>query len=185
MLASDALERPVEGVPIHVRDSRPDAAGSSRFVRAIVTWLLWWIALFGVWLAYQGEWNRIQWVAAAGAATLGASLATVLAARGLLRFRIPLRALADAKTVPLQIVVDFGIVTLALVRRLAGRQGSGTFVVRSFSSAGRGPQSAGDRAWRAVLATYSPNAYVVDVDPGSHSVLIHDLVPHRPSESPA
>jgi hypothetical protein len=154
-------------------------------VRTIAIWALWWIALFWVWFAYQGEWNRIEWVAAACAATLGATLATAVARRGLLRFRIPLRAIADAKGVPLQIVIDFGIVSLALARRLAGRPSNGTFVVRSFSSAGRGPQAAGDRAWRAVLATYSPNAYVADIDPRSHTVVLHDLVPHRPSESPA
>lgn len=154
-------------------------------MRTIATWVVWWIALFWVWLAYQGEWNRIEWVAAAGAATLGASLASAVAARGLLRFRIPWRAIGDAKNVPLQIVLDFGIVSLALVRRLRGRQVAGTFVVRSYPSAGRGAEAAGDRAWRGTLATLSPNAYVVDIDPGSHVVLIHDLVPHPPSEAPA
>jgi hypothetical protein len=147
--------------------------------------VVWWIALFWAWLVYQGEWNRIEWVAAAGAATLGASVATAIASRGLLAFRVPLRAIADAKSVPLQIVIDFAIVTLALMRQLGGCRSQGAFVVRSFSSGESGPHAAGDRAWRAVLATFSPNAYVVDIDPGSHDVLIHDLVPHRPSESPA
>jgi multisubunit Na+/H+ antiporter MnhE subunit len=147
--------------------------------------VLWWIALFWVWLAYQGEWNRIEWVAAAGAATLGASLATAVSVRGLLRFRIPLRAVRDAKNVPLQIVLDFGIVSLALVRRLRGDQVGGIFVVRSFPSAGSGAEAAGDRAWRATLATLSPNAYVVDIDSESQTVLVHDLVPHPPSEAPA
>lgn len=154
-------------------------------MRAVATWLVWWVALFWLWLAYQGEWNRIEWVAAAGAATLGATLATAVAVRPLLRFRIPWRAITDAKSVPLQIVIDFGIVSLALLRRLRGQRVEGTFVVRSFPSAGHGPEAAGDRAWRATLATLSPNAYVVDIDPGSHTVLIHDLVPHRRSEAPA
>ena len=154
-------------------------------VRGVLTYVAWWIALFWLWLAYQGEWNRIEWVAAACAATLGAALATALAARGLLRFRIPLGALAAAKKVPLQIVIDFGIVTVALVRQLLGRGVRGAFVERSFESAGSGPLAAGDRAARSALATYSPNAYVVDVDPGRHVVLLHDLVEHRPSEEPA
>ena len=159
--------------------------GNRRCVRGVVTYLAWWIALFWLWLAYQGEWNRIEWVAAAGAATLGAALATALAVLGLLRFRIPLGALAAAKAVPLQIVIDFGIITAALVRRLTRRRVAGQFVVRSFASAGSGAVATGDRAWRAVAATYSPNAYVVDVDPGRHIVLLHDLVEHRASEKPA
>jgi len=154
-------------------------------VRRVVTYIFWWIALFWLWLAYQGEWNRIEWVAAAGAATLGAALATAIASLGLLSFRVPLRALADAKNVPLQIVIDFGIITLELVRRVSGKRVAGAFVVRSFESAGSGPLATGDRGARAVLATYSPNAYVVEVDPGRHTVLLHDLVPNRSSEEPA
>jgi hypothetical protein len=154
-------------------------------VRGVLTYVVWWIALFWLWLAYQGEWNRIEWVAAAGAATLGAALATAIASLGLLRFRVPARLLAEARHVPVQVVLDFGIVTLALVRRLMGQRVEGEFVVRSFESAGSGAQAAGDRAARAALATYSPNAYVVDIDPGSHTVLLHDLVPNRDSERPA
>jgi hypothetical protein len=159
--------------------------GNRRFVRAVLTYLVWWIALFWLWLVYQGEWNRIEWVAAAGAATLGAALATAIASLGLLRYRIPLAAAAGAKRVPLQIVIDFGIVTAALVRRLLGGRVRGTFVVRSFESAGGGARGTGDRGWRAVAATYSPNAYVVDIDPGRHAVLLHDLVENRSSEEPA
>jgi len=154
-------------------------------VRVVVTYVVWWIALFWLWLAYQGEWNRIEWVAAAGAATLGAALATALASLGLLTFRIPWAAFADAKNVPLQIVTDFAIITRALAHRLAGRRVHGRFVVRSFESAGSAARAAGDRGARAVLGTYSPNAYVVDIDPGRHVVLLHDLVPNRNSEKPA
>ena len=145
----------------------------------------WWCALWGLWLAYQGEWNRIEWVAAACAATLGAALAAAVIWLGLLRFRPPLRPFVEAAKVPLQIAIDFGIITLALLRRLAGRDAAGAFVVRPRPSAGSGPVAAGDRAAREVLATYSPNAYVVDVDPGDHVVLLHDLIPHRSSEKPA
>ena len=86
---------------------------------------------------------------------------------------------------PLQIVIDFGIVTAALVRRLLGRTSAGVFVVRAAPSAGSGARAAGDRAWRAVLATYSPNAYVIDIDPADGTTLFHDLVPRRSSETPA
>ena len=141
--------------------------------------------MFWLWLAYQGEWNRIEWVAAACAATLAATLATSLALLGLLSFRIPARAVADSRRVPLQIVVDFGIVLVVLARRLSGRRIAGRFVTRSFESAGSGAIAAGDRAWRSVLGTYSPNAYVVEVDAARHAVLLHDLVENRKSEEPA
>jgi hypothetical protein len=153
-------------------------------VRTLLTYACWWVATFWLWLAYQGEWNRVEWIAAACAATLPAALATILARLGLLRFRVPLRALVDGATVPLQIVLDLWIVTRALARRLSGRPSQGAFVVRHFASAGSGATAAGDRAARSALATIAPNAYVVDIDPGAHTALLHDLVPNRKSESP-
>ena len=157
----------------------------SAAVRSALTYVGWWVVLFWVWLLYQGEWNKVEWVAAACAATLGAAFATLVAHVGLMRFRVPARALAGAARVPVQIVVDFAIVTRALVERLGGRSVEGTFVVRHFPSAGSGAVAAGDRAVRAILATYSPNAYVVDLDASHHTVLLHDLVPNRKSEEPA
>jgi hypothetical protein len=157
----------------------------TRFVRLVRSYVLWWIGLFWLWLAYQGEWNRIEWVAAACAATVGAALATALVGLRLLRLRVPRRPIVDSGSVPVQILVDFGIVIAALGRRLRGGPSTGVFVVRTLPSAGSGAVAAGDRAWRALLATYSPNAYVVDIDASSHTVLLHDLVEHRSSERPA
>jgi hypothetical protein len=36
-----------------------------------------------------------------------------------------------------------------------------------------------------LIAGWSPNAYVVDIDEESGTVLLHDLVPNRASEEPA
>lgn len=154
-------------------------------MRGALTYACWWIALFFLWLAYQGEWNRIEWIAAACAATLGSAFALLLARRGLFGFRVPLRAVRDGANLPVQVFVDFGIVTRALIQRLCGRRIEGTFVTRTFPSRGSGERAAGDRAMRVFLSAVSPNAYVIDVDPGDHQVLFHDLVPNRKSEEPA
>jgi hypothetical protein len=79
-------------------------------------------------------------------------------------------------------VLDFAIVVGALVRSaLRGETARGRFVVRDL------PPSAGPatRAWRSYVATFSPNAYVVDVDEEQSAVLLHDVVPFRKSEEPA
>jgi hypothetical protein len=154
-------------------------------VRAIATWLLWWVALFWLWFALQGEWNRIEWVGAACMATVGATLATLIRSRGLLRYRVPRSAIRAAARVPLQIVIDFGIVTVALVRRLAGNDVRGRFVVRRFEPTGRGAARSGDVAWRTVMAAFSPNALPIDVDPEAGISFFHDLVVNRRSEEPA
>jgi hypothetical protein len=154
-------------------------------VRLVRTYALWWIALFWLWFALQGEWNRIEWVAAACMATVAASLATLVVSRGLLRYRVPLSAIAASARVPLQIVIDFGIVSAVLLRRLAGQDVRGRFVVRRFEPTGRGPTRDGDVAWRVVAAMFSPNALPIDIDPDEGIALFHDLVVHRPSEEPA
>jgi hypothetical protein len=154
-------------------------------VRTIVTWLIWWVALFWLWFAVQGTWNRIQWVAAACMATVAATLGTLVTSRGLLRYRVPLSAITASARVPLQIVLDFGIITAVLARRLAGKDVRGQFVVRQFQARGRGATRRGDIAWRTFAAMFSPNALPIDVDSEQGTSLFHDLVPHRPSEEPA
>jgi hypothetical protein len=81
-------------------------------------------------------------------------------------------------------VVDFGIVVWALLASVARREVvRGSFRSRELDRK-RDAGGAGPRAWVALAASYSPNAYVVDVEPDA-TVLVHDLVPHRRSESPA
>ena len=156
---------------------------SRRRAAAVV---VWWCALWGLWFAFQGEWNGIEWVAAACAATVGSVLAALVVSRGLLGARVPRDWVRRSWKVPLQVVIDFGIITLALVRAgLRGERVGGQFVSRSFSGGGDDAVGRGVRGFAAVAATYSPNAYVVDVDIDEDLVLLHDLVVHRPSEEPA
>ena len=49
-------------------------------------WLSWWVVLFWLWLAFAGEWNRIEWAAAAIGATAGATIAAIVRAQRELRF---------------------------------------------------------------------------------------------------
>jgi hypothetical protein len=138
-------------------------------------WLGWWVALFWLWLLIAGDWNQIEVIAAACAATVAASIAEVARSRVGVEPRVPLRWLARAWTIPHQIVLDFVLITRALFRRREG-------VLRSarFAAAGEGQ---GPRAWAVWAANFSPNAYVVEVD--GDRVLFHDLVPNRASEEPA
>lgn len=83
-----------------------------------------------------------------------------------------------------QTVVDFGVICAVLVRSMAAgrRDRVGRFVRTDVggAEAEAGPVA----AWLTVVATYSPNAYVVDVDRVSGRALLHDLRPLRASEEP-
>jgi hypothetical protein len=144
------------------------------------TWLVWWVVLFWLWLAFAGEWNRIEWVAAAIAATAAATIAEIVRGQHQLRFRFRAAWLRELARVPLQILIDFFLVIAALPSRREG-------VFRARPAEGRGDSAlaAGRRAWLTLAATYSPNAYVLDLDAEDGTVLVHDLVPNRRSEEPA
>lgn len=154
--------------------------------RHVVGWLAWWVALFWLFLLLAGDWNRIEWIGAACVAAVGASVAERVRAAAGVRPRPALRVLASSATVPLIVLADFGIVMWALLASIArGRAVQGRFRSRSFDP---GPDDHGGvarRAWTVLLAGYSPNAYVVDIDRERGLVLVHDLVPWRKSEEPA
>lgn len=155
-------------------------------MKHVVPWLAWWIALFWLWFLLVGEWNNQELGAAAIAATIAASLAELARTRTGFSARIPWRGLADLPGALGMVLVDFGIVTWALFASLARRRVvRGRLFSREFDGgAGAGP-GVGPRAWAVLLACYSPNAFVLDVDPETDTVLLHDLVPYAPSERPA
>jgi len=132
--------------------------------------VLSWLALFWLWMLLAGEWNRQQWIAAAAAATIAS----------LLVGRVRLAWVAGAWRVPVAIVVDFAVLVWALLRSAVHREVvRGEFVRRPWRS-----DDEGLRALAGLLATYSPNAYVVGFDRERQTALLHDLVRRRSSEAP-
>jgi multisubunit Na+/H+ antiporter MnhE subunit len=155
-------------------------------VKHVAPWLVSWLALFWLWMLLVGEWNHQEWIAAASAATVAATLGEIARSRAQVQARVPLRWIAKAASVPLMIVVDFGIVVWALVASAARREVvRGVFRSHEFPAGGADATSQGIRAWATVAATFSPNAYVVELEPERQLALVHDLVPYRRSEEPA
>jgi multisubunit Na+/H+ antiporter MnhE subunit len=159
-----------------------------KILRHAGAWVLWWIPLFWLWMLFAGDWNRYEIVGGACIATVAASIAEAARVASRTFFLLPPRVLRGLGTAVPMVLVDFGILTLALVRSLLRRERvSGRFVVRDAAGhpPGEQPEPFGERAFVAYAANLSPNAYVVDVDTEAGVVLFHDLVPHRPSEEPA
>lgn len=149
-------------------------------------WLAWWLALFWLWILLAGEWNRQEWIAGAGAAAISATVAEVARSRTGFSARLPAGAPADVAQALWMVAVDFGIVVWALLASVARRRiVRGELVSRELEGGSGAARGVGPRAWTALAASYSPNAYVIDIEPESHTVLLHDLVPHRASERPS
>ena len=135
-------------------------------VAGIITLLIW------LWLLLVGQWNLRQWIAAAVAATVATAIGSVAFRAAGIDVRLPPAWVLKAWSVPPMVVVDFGILMWALVRRPRG-----VFVERPLEDA-----SESARAWATVVSGFSPNAYVVEI--GGGRAVLHDLVRNRASESP-
>jgi hypothetical protein len=154
--------------------------------RHLVPWVVWWIALFWLWMLLVGEWNRDEWIAATIAATLGATLGEIARTRAGVHARVPMSAVAGARRVPYQIFVDFGILLYALALSAWRREVvRGVFRAHEFPAGGDDPDSVGERVWTMWAANFSPNAIAIDIDPERNLSLVHDLIPNRSSEKPA
>jgi multisubunit Na+/H+ antiporter MnhE subunit len=148
--------------------------------RHVAPWILSFVALFWFWMLLVGEWNQIELIYAACVAAFAATIGEWARSVAGVRFQVPWRPLIGLPSALGMVLVDFGIAIAALARRHRGR-----FVVRESQAIREGDLGVGDRAFSTLVANYSPNAYVVDVNPDEGTVLLHDLVPLRKSEDPA
>jgi multisubunit Na+/H+ antiporter MnhE subunit len=149
-------------------------------VRALRSWVFWWLVLFGLWNVLQGAWEAMEIAAGAGAAALGATLAELARRERLLRFAPSTAAIVTAAGIPRRAVSEFWTLTWALALQLMGRRRlRGAWVAVPFAAGGDDPRSAGDRAVRAFVDNVTPNTLVADVDCERDIALKHDLVRSR------
>ena len=156
-------------------------------LRRTAAWCLWVAVLFWWWMLLVGEWDHEEWIAAAAAAAISATVVEGCRAAAELEFGFPLERLAKAPAAILRVLVDLAVLFGALGRALVGRPVRGRFVHReaSFDAGGLDAGGIGRRALSILVASYSPNAYVIDVERRRNRVLLHDLETNRKSEEPA
>lgn len=158
-----------------------------RRANAAAAWICWWVGCFWLWSLHVGEWDRIDAVAGAAVAVVAATLAERARRAAHIHPRVSVGVFRKSAMVPVTVLADFAIVTYALAISLARRRVvRGRYLARDFAAGPKTtPEGAALRAWTVLLAGYSANAYVVDIDPEENVVLVHDLVPWRRSEEPA
>lgn len=143
------------------------------------------MSLFALWLLFVGQWSWLIGAWGAGLALIAAFGGEVVAGQGLLSVRWRPGWVRELGPAALGVVVDFLIVTRALAVAVAGgRRRLGVFR-EDRSATGSGELPTGRRAWVELVATWSPNCYVLDIDPETGRRLVHDLVPRTSSEQPA
>lgn len=149
-------------------------------------WFAVWFAVsFAAWWLYVAELSLVNLYLGLGLSLLAAASGTLLTGSGLVDGRSLARSLRVTPAVVRATAVDFGLVTVRLAQAVRrGERGPvGVLIRRPVDVADElGP---GVRSWMTVSATVSPNSCVIDIDPVSRQVLLHDVVPRRSSESPA
>jgi hypothetical protein len=142
-----------------------------------VAWLAWFGGLLVLWLLLVGTIASTERIAGLFAAAIGATAAEAVRSQGLLNVRVEWRWLRKTPNRLLRVVPDFFAVlgTLARPRR-------GAFRTLPFATGGDRAIDQGRRAWVAFAASLPPNRLVIDVDPDTGSVLVHDLIPDRAGE---
>lgn len=155
-------------------------------MRHLRGWLLTWVALFWLWLLFSGDWNRIEVIAAAGAATIGATIAEVARSTMGVHVTVPRRTVLPALRALLQVFPDFGYLAWALVLSAARREiVRGKTTRRDFHAVGDDASATGERVATLWAANFSPNAIAIDIDRDRHESIVHGLIPNRASERPA
>jgi hypothetical protein len=150
-------------------------------VKRIAGVVAWFAAFWWMWMLLAGEWNHVEWIAATVAASVVTALFELMCARVNAVAWVPAAWIRRAAAVPHQIFVDFGIITLTLLRP----RERGVYRAHPFDAVGDGADDVGARAWAGWTANFSPNAVALDIDREQELSLVHDLVPNRASEKPA
>jgi multisubunit Na+/H+ antiporter MnhE subunit len=155
-------------------------------VRHLRGWLVAWVALFWLWLLFSGDWNRIELIAAACAATIGATIAEVARTAAGVRAAVPLKVARSVPRAVLQVLPDFGYLVWALALSVSRREVvRGRTIRRAFHAVGDDPSAVGERVIVLWAANFSPNAIAIDIDRDHEQSIVHDLIPNRASERPA
>jgi multisubunit Na+/H+ antiporter MnhE subunit len=151
-------------------------------------WLAWWVLLMSFWVILDNSIEPDELLAGAGAAALGAFLAEVACYQAGTRFRMRIRWLVPALSLPGQVVSDMAIVFAALWRRLVrGDQPPSGFrqvPVRY------GRDTAEGETRRVLLIggkSVAPNSFVLGLDAEREVMVIHQLVVNQgePAEEEA
>jgi hypothetical protein len=145
-------------------------------VKHAAAFSLWVVILWWLWQLLVGEWSHYEWIFGLGAALVAAAIAELARVRGGISAPLPWRIVKATPAALGMVVWDFATVMLVLARR-----GSGSFRTTEFKQ----PNDVPHRAWGTIVADYSPNAYIVDIDPDTGRVLTHHLVPRQISQDPA
>lgn len=141
------------------------------------SWLLWWTAMMSFWVMLDDSIATGELLAGAGAAALAALLAELVTYQAATRFRLRVKWLVPALSLPGQVARDTVIVYRALWRRLVhGEQPPSAFLERPARFGDDTPEGVTRRTLLVGGTSLAPNTFVLGIDPERDVMVVHQLV---------
>jgi multisubunit Na+/H+ antiporter MnhE subunit len=146
-------------------------------VRVATAWVAWWILMMALWVAIDDSLAPDELLAGAGAAVIAALVAQAACHQAGLRYRMRAAWLLPALRLPWQVVADTAAVYLALWRKLTrGEDPPGGFAEVEVDPGEDGPAGLVRRALIVGGRSFTPNAFVLDIDSERGVMVVHHLV---------
>jgi len=159
------------------RVSWPKRVSGEKIARRAGAWLAWWVLLMSFWVVLDDSIQFDELLAGAGAAALGALVAELVSYQAATRFRMRIRWLVPALSLPGQVARDTVIVFAALWRRLArGEEPASGFRELPVRYGQNTAQGVTRRVLLVAGRSVAPNAFVLGIDPDRSVMVIHQLV---------
>ncbi len=144
------------------------------------SWLVWWAAMMSFWVMLDDSIATDELLAGAGAAALAALLAELVTYQAATRFRLRIKWLVPALSLPGQVARDTVIVYRALWRRLVhGEQPPSAFLERPARFGDDTPEGVTRRTLLVGGTSLAPNTFVLGIDPERDVMVVHQLVVKR------
>lgn len=141
------------------------------------SWLVWWVLMMSFWVMLDDSISTDELLAGAGAAALAALLAELVTHQAATRFRMRIEWLAQALSLPGQVVRDTVVVYRALWRRLVrGEQPASAFLELPVRYGDDGPEGMTRRVLLVGGTSVAPNTFVLGMDKDRDVMVVHRLV---------
>jgi multisubunit Na+/H+ antiporter MnhE subunit len=143
-----------------------------------VTWLTWWILLMALWVTIDDSLEPDELVAGAAAAVVAATAAELVSHQAALRFRIRAAWLPRALRLPGQVVTDTWAVFAVLAKTVTRRMPppTGAYVAIPVRYGDDTPLDVTRRVLLTGARSFTPNGFVLGIDPERDVMVVHQLV---------
>lgn len=147
----------------------------SRWREYVGTGVVLWVAFTAIEAMLIGKIDPQETPVGAGVAALAATITVAALAIHGERYRLRWSWLVHIPRVLLNVARDTWIVTVALLRALAGREPDAAIVELPFAPGGDDAESRARRALAVAAASTSPNSIVLEIDDARGTMRVHYL----------